>query len=262
MKNIPPLILNFAEEVAENPEKGFSTASFLQKTEQLPLPPTERLRLLGIALETEYIDPLARHWQLLDQTYAAALQLAPDHPFILQSRGISATEISLLEAVPAELKAKLFAIAREAFEAALKIAPAEGDIWYTLGNLYYFHGHIEAALQSYQEALHCLPAHYLAQMYLGHCYFDQGAWEKAYRAFQKVDRASLQARQPRWRNIKLAELMGICLVKLGREKEAEPLFDEVLDAYQQPEKAELADPLEMKQLLSKIRWPRWLSELP
>jgi tetratricopeptide (TPR) repeat protein len=219
--------------------------TFLNETQDLELPASERLRKLAIALEYRQFE---EGWQGLHKIYRAAAEANPRDTNIFHSWGISA--LHAFEVKWGTEKADRMAIASEAEQVlakALELAPRSSPAAYTLGLVYYNYlslvyedeqsrledtaGYHAKAITWFRKALEWDPDNVWAQLYLAHCYHDEKDWGRAIEAYEKVDQERLVREWPhrRWRALKCREQLAACYAWNGNEEEAVRRFSRFLD---------------------------------
>lgn len=145
--------------------------TFLQASEGFEFEPGERLRKLAIAVEGRAIalEP-RRGWACVERIYARALELAPDHAWIHESRAITASFM-------AECADGLDDLVREAercIARAAELPPDDAMIAYHQGHVIYQHQRWSAAraLPHFERALSLDPACGWAALFRAHCLHD------------------------------------------------------------------------------------------
>jgi tetratricopeptide (TPR) repeat protein len=209
--------------------------SFLQATNSLMLPPSERLRQLAIRLESEEFEG---GWQGIRQIFLAAARDEQLGWELYQSWGIIAINYS--KPWMASDKAGQLTVATEGENVllrALELSPANSDIAYVLGLLHYNHPlfyedrqhYLDTARNWFARAVEWNPDNHMARLYAAHCHHDAGDWQRAIVAYSGVNQQRLQEEWPKWRAIKLREQLAYCYAKAGDIEEANRRFTEFLD---------------------------------
>ncbi len=210
---------------------------FLQRTGDLPIEPSERLRRLAIELEwigmREGEQP--RAWLALDRIYAAAHRLDPNAWLVLHSRGISATECATLGDPPAAARRRILDAGARAFHDARALVPDEHDVAYSMGQLLYRDpdASCEDALRWFRRALEGneTPDRAWAQLYVAHCLHDLERYEEAMVAYARVDAHAFDG--PRqWRYALLLEQHAECRLLAGDIAGAEAEFLRLVERYE------------------------------
>lgn len=204
-------------------------ATFLQKTEFVPLPPSERLRQLAIALEHHSFE---RGWDDLRAIYHAAVELTPDDFYLHHSFGLAA--LAWMEEWMTPVMADRLAIAAQAersFTRALELEPQDSDTAFGLGSLFYNHplrkedhaAYLATAKAWYQKAIANDSTNVMAQLYVAHCCHDlafiradENLWWQAVIAYEQVDQVALARDWPLWRAVKCREQLAVCCVWAGQ----------------------------------------------
>ncbi len=140
--------------------------------------------------------------------------------------------------------------ARQAYEAALKLAPTRVDILSNLGLVYSMLGQAERAVSCFRKALEIEPQQYAVRVNLGVAYMRAEEYAPAQREFESVVEA-----QPS--NLVARNLLGLCLLKLNHlpegiaelevVRQANPrdsgLTDTLASAYIKTNQLDKAEPL-------------------
>ncbi len=140
--------------------------------------------------------------------------------------------------------------ARQAYEAALKLAPKRVDVLSNLGLVYSQLGQAERAVKCFREALEIEPQQFAVQVNLGVAFMRANEYASAQRELKAVVDA-----QPS--NLAARNLLGVCLLKLDRlpegivqlevVRQANPrdsgLTDTLASAYIKTNQLDKAEPL-------------------
>jgi len=124
----------------------------------------------------------------------------------------------------AVLEAGQPALAREHWQAAVRLSPRMSEAHMNLGSLDLQQGRIPEAIAAYQLALRLKPGNVVAQTNLGSALFQAGRREEALAAYE-------QALRLRPGHLDARLNLGIVLGHLGRYPEAIRIFEGVLSEY-------------------------------
>lgn len=134
---------------------------------------------------------------LIAISVSAAAQTAPDSAQKAFARGVELQQKGDMEG------------ARQAYEAALRLAPKRVDVLSNLGMVYSQLGQAEDAVKCFRQALEIKPQQHAIRVNLGVAYMRSGEYAPAQRELQTVVDA-----QPS--NLPARNLLGLCLLKLDR----------------------------------------------
>lgn len=229
--------------------------TYLRETNRIDMSPTERLRMLAVALETGMTaSEQPRGWLALERIYAAGRALDPDDVTIEVSRAITAEACATLVPDGSEVARRILSAGRAAAERALELRPDDARAAHALGMLDYSFGSgsIEAALASFERAVLLDPGYGWARLYRAHCLHDLERWSEAAHAYSAVDPAFLVG-PAAWRYDLLREQRAWCLLQAGEREEAFAEFVRLLRRYEaQPG---LASTQELRELTAAAEGP-------
>jgi hypothetical protein len=205
--------------------------------------PTERLRKLAIALESEMIgEAQPRGWLAVERIYALGSTLDPDDVELEISRAITAERLASI-VDDERAKERILSAGRDSANRALAIEPNNPSAHASLGMLEYStkgHASIGRALESFERALSFdspFPQIQWARLYRAHCLHDLERWAAAVEAYSAVDPAFF-VRDLAWRYDLLREQRAFCLLKAGDRARAAEEFLALVTRYEaQPELA-------------------------
>ncbi|RLB45611.1 MAG: hypothetical protein DRI90_28265 [Deltaproteobacteria bacterium] len=211
----------------------------------------ERLRQLAIWYCDEYVPMSLEKWALVDHLYIEAAQREPASATIHDSMGVSAFEVAQLLDDEQESQ-QLLAVAREAFQRALRLGPNVPNPFYGIGLTYYFYPQRTTEMAEdtvkaetwFRRALERDREFARARLYLAHCLHDRAQWQAALTEYERVDRARIAVELHPWRSSsRLDEQIAYCHLKLGHRTRALALFEAALARYESYPRTELPEDL-------------------
>ncbi len=214
--------------------ESLNLTSYLRETSHVDLTPTERLRMLAIALESGMsISEQPRGWLALERIYAAGRALDPDDAEIEISRAITAEACASLIPDRPEIARRMISVGRAAAERAIDLRPGDSRAPYALGMLDYSFGDgsIESALACFESAVLLDPSYGWARLYQAHCLHDLERWPEAALAYSEVDPSFLVG-PIAWRYDLLREQRAWCLLQAGEREQALAEFLGLLHRYE------------------------------
>lgn len=214
--------------------ESLNLTSYLRDTSHIDLAPTERLRMLAVALETVMsICEQPRGWLALERIYAAGRALDPDDAEIEVSRAITSEACASLVPDRPGVARRMISTGRDAAERAIALRPGDARPRHALGMLEYSFGDgsLEAALACFEKAVQLEPGHGWARLYRAHCLHDLERWAEAARAYSEVAPAFLVG-PIAWRYDLLREQRAWCLLQAGEREQALAEFLALLQRYE------------------------------
>jgi tetratricopeptide (TPR) repeat protein len=205
--------------------------AYLAATDDLPLPPAERLRRLAAFFDDDAVlpwPPLALH-QLHERLYGLALRLDPQAALLWSSRSFSATRATDLVRLTEspEAAAPIATIALQSARHAVHLDPNLDFAWYCLGRaLYDTDGPLEEARAAFTQAARLDPTDGWTRLYVAHCEHDLSRWDEALSSYEAA-LLLLPDLQP-WRRRLYRQQRAWCLLQLGRRADALDAFSAVL----------------------------------
>ncbi len=208
---------------------------FLERTQDIPATPADRLRLLAIELENLSFE---NGWSDLRKIYRWAAEADPGDSAVFHSWGIAArnwTEEWMTPNVSERVR-----IAEEAegvLLVALDLSPRNSHIAHSLGIHHYNYPsqtqdpeqHRSQAIDWFSQAVEWDPVNVIAQLYLAHCYHDRKDWPRAIAEYERIDLIQLAHDWPAWRAVKCREQLAQCHAYAGNTDESVRQFAGFLD---------------------------------
>lgn len=232
-----------------NASKDFSLNEYLEQTAHVDLSEGERLRRLGIALESDVYPGLdtQAHWHMLESVYRAAIEKEPECMEHYESLVVSANQIlqgMKFKDEPQEFWGEVMRVVEEVLTTIEQQEPSS-NAYYSWGLYHYFHDkNLNKAKQKLQQSLDLNPEHYMARLYLGHCYFDEQEWLPALKAFSQITQEQLADDWgQRWRYGVLIELSAVCHLHLHNQEEFERYTQSFLDLCEDQNYVDVEEPV-------------------
>jgi tetratricopeptide (TPR) repeat protein len=94
-----------------------------------------------------------------------------------------------------------------------------------------------------------------ARLYLAHCLEDMARWNEALQEFRRVDESRLLAElgsAQAWRVARMREHIAVCLLRLGRQQEAEKAILRFLDMAEAAASGDLEPPEQLVALVGLL----------
>lgn len=165
-------------------------------------------------------------------------QLGPVSSNLTETQDRMSTLGQRLDDVESNISLKMNRLSEQLSGTALKVAPPPSEI-YRLAYSDYSSGKYDIAVVGFRNYLDKYPAGELAglaQYYLGECYYSKDEWQKAYDAFDLVEK-----NYPKSDSAAPARLKkGLALEQMGKVKEGREMISTVIKDYPYSGEAETA----------------------